>query len=103
MPRGLTGGRVATPGLGVPGAGISSDGAAAVKAVANWAALSNRSAGTLASAFSRAASTCGGTVSLMILIRVGFSPMTLAMIACTFDPVNGGSPASSSYSTLASE
>ena len=66
-------------------------------AVANSAALAYRSAGSLASAVSTAASMCGGTVLRTTDKRSGSLLMTFATMACTLLPVNGASPASISY------
>ena len=87
------------------GSGASSTGATGVSvtsASANALALANRSAGTLASALFTAASMLAGTVSRTVLSLTGLSPITFAMTACMFDPMNGGSPANISYSTLPS-
>ncbi len=66
-------------------------------------ALCHRSAGTLASAFITACSTCWGTVSRTLLIPVGFSVMIRAKIACAVFPMCGGSPTSISYNTAPNE
>jgi len=65
----------------------------------NCAAVPNRSAGSLESAVTTAASTCGGTVLRCSVIERGSSVITRAMMACAVGPVNGGSPVSISYST----
>jgi hypothetical protein len=75
---------------------------ASPSASANAFAPSNRSAGSFASAVITAASTCAGTVSRVVRIGVGLSVSTLATIACTVLPVNGGSPVSISYVTAPS-
>ena len=59
----------------------------------------NRSAGVFASAFATASSTASGSVSRRMRRRVGFSVISLAIIACALPPETGGSPASISYST----
>ncbi len=64
------------------------------RAWAKSAAVAKRSAGSLASAVSTACSTWTGTVSRNVRSGVGRSLSTLATIACTLDPVNGGSPVS---------
>src|SRR3982750_3132071 len=74
-----------------------------VSASANFSAVANRSAGSLASAVSTARSTARGTVSRTAVGAVGRSVSTLATIACTVDPLNGGSPVSISYVTAPSE
>jgi hypothetical protein len=71
----------------------------AVRASANSPALANRSAGTLATALRIACSTYPGTVSRTVRIAGGSCTVFRARIACGFDPVNGGSPASISYTT----
>src|SRR5229473_8178054 len=73
------------------------------RASRNCAAVWNRSAGTLASAFRTAASTWGGTDSRTCRNGRGRSVTTLAITDCTVGPVYGGSPASISYRTDASE
>ena len=65
----------------------------------NRAAVANRSAGSFESAVTTAASTCGGTVFRCSVSERGSSVITRAMMACAVGPVNGGSPASISYST----
>jgi hypothetical protein len=72
-----------------PGTGVGE-----VSAAANSAALPNRSAGSLASAVSTAASIAGDTVFRCRVGGGGSSVRTLAMIACAEGPVNGGSPTS---------
>ena len=68
-------------------------------ASANWAALTNRSAGSFSSAMRTAASTCDGMVWRCSVSERGSSVITRAMIACAVAPVNGGSAVSISYST----
>src|SRR5574341_1316999 len=63
-------------------------------AVANAAALANRSAGSFSSAVSTASSTCAGTVCRCGVSARGVSVRTRATIAWAVDPVNGGSPVS---------
>jgi hypothetical protein len=70
---------------------------------ANSPALVNRSAGVLASARATAASISGGTVLRSTRRCVGVSVISFAIIDCALAPVTGGSPASISYSTAASE
>ena len=72
-------------------------------ASANAFALSNRSAGSFSSAFASAAATFGGTVFRRTVTGCAVSVMIFMITACADDAVNGGSPASISYSTLASE
>ena len=62
-------------------------------------AVANRSAGSFSSAVSTASSTCGGTRSLRAASGAGRSVITFATMAWAVGPVNGGSPASISYST----
>ena len=62
-------------------------------------ALANRSAGSLASAVRTASSTFGGTVFRSWPRGRGSSAITLATMAWAVGPVNGGSPASISWST----
>ena len=71
-------------------------------ALANSLGLPKRSAGSLASAVSTAASTCGGIVLRISVGRSGSALITFATIACTVAPVNGGSPVSISYVTAPS-
>jgi hypothetical protein len=63
-------------------------------ASANCAAVANRSAGSFASARRMHASTWGGMVSRTMRGGAGRSLITLATIACTVAPVNGGAPVS---------
>ena len=72
-------------------------------ASANCAAVWNRSARSLASAFTTAASTWGGTDSRSCRSGRGRSVTTFAITDWTVGPVIGGSPASISYRTVASE
>ena len=65
-------------------------------------AEAKRSAGSFARALRTVLSTCGGTVSRTARGGVGRSVITLATMACTVEPVNGGSPVSISYSTAPS-
>ncbi len=67
---------------------------------ANSAAVANRSAGALASARATAWDTPSGTVSRTSRSGRGVSMSRRAMIACAVGAVNGGSPASISYSTM---
>jgi hypothetical protein len=67
-------------------------------ALAKSTTVSNRSAGTFASARRTTASSVGVTVSRATLAEGGGWPNCLAMIACAVGPENGGSPASISYS-----
>ena len=66
-------------------------------------ALVKRSAGVFDSAFATAASISGGTVVRSTRRCVGDSVISFAIIDCALAPVTGGSPASISYSTAASE
>ena len=76
---------------------------AGASARAKSAAEANRSAGTAASALRTARSTDSGT-AVRSCLRFGTSPVSRrAAIAWAVGPVNGGSPASISYSTLPSE
>ena len=63
----------------------------------NSFAVAKRSAGNFSSAHRTAASTCGGTERRSVVIGLGSSVMSLAMIACAELPACGGSPASISY------
>ena len=65
-------------------------------ASANCAAVANRSAGSFSSAVNTAASTCGGMVCRWGSIGRGLSVTTRATTAWAVEPVNGGSPVSSS-------
>jgi hypothetical protein len=77
--------------------------AAAASAWAICAAVANRSAATGASARWIACSTASGTLGRARRTR-GTSPLSRrAITACAVGPVNGGSPASISYSTAPSE
>ena len=68
-------------------------------ASANWEMVANRSAGTLASAFSTARSNATGTDGRALRIGGGGSIERRAMRAWTVGPANGGLPASISYNT----
>ena len=70
---------------------------------ANSPALAKRSAGVLSSALATAASTASGTEGRTTRRWTGRSVMSFAIIAWALGPVTGGSPASISYSTAASE
>ena len=70
-----------------------------VSASANAAAEANRSAGTVASALSRACSTPPGTVARRRRTPGAGPARRLAITACAVGPVYGGSPANSSYKT----
>ena len=63
----------------------------------------NRSAGTRASAFRTARSTDSGTAGRYCRTLGASLESRRAAIACAVGPVNGGSPASISYSTVPSE
>src|SRR5688572_22549336 len=95
-PEGTTAGLRATLGVASAATGTTS---LRPSASANFSAVANRSAGSLASAVRTAASTPGGTVSRSALGAVGRSVSTLATIVCTVGPVNGGLPTSISYVT----
>ena len=84
-------------GRAAAGAGFAS------RARANSPALANRSAGVLSSALATAASIASGTALRTTRRWTGRSVISLAIIACAVGPVTGGSPASISYSTAASE
>ena len=71
-------------------------------AAANSLAFAQRSAGSLASAFSTAPSTFGGIVLRVSVSACGSALNTFATIACTVAPVKGGSPVSISYATAPS-
>ncbi len=72
-------------------------------ASANAFAVSKRSAGSFSSAFATAAATFGGTDLRTSATGRATSAMIFTMICCAEEPVCGGSPASISYSMLASE
>ena len=75
----------------------------ASRAAANASAVSNRSAGDLASACMMAASMWAGTPPRRSRTEGTGSPKHLAMMARVVAPVYGGSPASISNSTQPSE
>ncbi len=68
-------------------------------ALANSAAVENRSAGVRASALFTAAWSEADTASRTAESGRGVSVSARAMIAWALGPLNGGSPASSSYRT----
>ena len=70
-----------------------------VSASANCAAVANRSAGSFASAVSDRRLDVRRHVLRCSVSGRGSSVITRATIACAVGPVNGGSPASISYST----
>lgn len=74
-----------------------------VRASANCPAVAKRSAGSFWSAFSTTASTWGGIVLRCSVSDRGSSVTTRDTIAWAVGPVKGGSPASISYNTAASE
>src|SRR2546426_12739865 len=76
-------------------------GPGAERASTNWKAVTNRSAGTMASAWVIARSTASGTVARRVRSGGTGSREWRASTACTLGPVNGGSPTSISYSTHA--
>ena len=92
----------AAPPRGSNGSGAASSTRAPLSASANACAVGKRSAGSFASAASTARSTCTGTVSRTLRGDTGRSVSTRATIACTLEPVNGGSPVSISYVTAPS-
>ena len=102
--RGEVGDATAAAGAGTPAAGVGT-GVRAASIAASSAETSSsadwyRSAGFLASDFMITASTCGATSSRVAVIERGRSVMVRMMMARAVGPVNGGSPASISYSTL---
>ena len=72
-------------------------------ASANAFADSNRSAGSFSRAFISAAATLEGTLLRSSVTSWASSATIFMMICCAEPPLCGGSPASISYSTLASE
>src|SRR5256886_865685 len=79
--------------------GTSRDGDTCTSADAISAAVANRSAGALASAFWRACATASETVSRKVRTCGIGSLNRLAMMAWAVGPLYGGSPARISYST----
>ncbi len=78
---------------------LSSGGAVAVSAFTNSSGVRKRSAGVVARALATARAMAGGTAGRTMRADDGGSSDFFAMIACGVDAVNGGSPASISYST----
>ena len=79
-------------GAGLPAGGVRS-------ASANSVAVVNRSAGIFSSAFITACSTARGTACRTVRNAGTGSSEWRARTACGVGPVNGGPPASISYST----
>ncbi len=93
----LASGELTTVG-GSPGGAVATDEGSAW---ANSSALPNRSAGALARAFMSARSRVSGTSGRVLHTEGDGSANCFIMIACGLGPVNGGRPASISYSTHA--
>ena len=77
-------------------------GAGTARDSTNVRAVRGRSPGSFAKPRASAPSRCTGSPGRTVRMARGASPSTRATIACALGPVNGGSPASISYTTAAS-